>query len=266
MADTNTNQTFGRNGITPITTQATAQQIRTAKKKKGWKDYLFYFVIIFLALITFGNILIYFEDPEERSARLAQPSKYEISVTASSTSAYSVDMIIQTNIPLPVKVSASISIKGQKPNDTYIGTSEFVMITDSEQTVTLDGKSENLPAGEYIAEVIFHPRWGAKEGSKKAKEIKEKIIGTAEVTLAGSGKTKMHVDRRNAAKKWVIENVIIGTPWSEGQFVQKLGNFSKSKADWNLHDAYYFPVADMTIIVNNLKRTVSIWRFGKASK
>lgn len=71
MTKTNTNQLFGHNGITPITTRATTQQIRTAKKRKGWKDYLFYAIITFLTLFTIVNTLIYFEDPEEKIARHA---------------------------------------------------------------------------------------------------------------------------------------------------------------------------------------------------
>lgn len=195
-----------------------------------------------------------------------QPIEYKITVSAATASPYSVDMLIKTNIPLPVEVMASISIKNQKPTDTYIGSSKKIKLIDAEQKITLDGESENLPAGEYLVEVTFYPRWGATEGPKEAKEIKEEILGVANVSLSGSGENKSQVDRRNRAQKWVMENVIIGTPWNEGQFVEELGAFSKTKSDINLHDAYYFPESDMTIIVNNFKNSVKIWRMGKALK
>jgi len=61
-------------------------------------------------------------------------------------------------------------------------------------------------------------------------------------------------------------NVDIGILWNESQFVAKLGKFSKSASDLNLHDAYYFEDADMTIIVSRVKNTVALWRMGRATK
>lgn len=195
-----------------------------------------------------------------------EPTNFEILVEASTISAYAVTLTIRTNIPLPIEVMASVSIKGQKPTDTYIGMSKRVRITSAEQTVTLDGESEKLPAGEYMAEVTFYPRWGAENGPEEAKEIKEEIVGNADVILSGSGESKSQADQRNIDQLWVMENVTIGTPWNESQFVEQLGQFSKSEADLNFHDAYYFPRADMTIIVNHLKNSVGIWRMGRATK
>ena len=195
-----------------------------------------------------------------------EPTNFEISVEASTISAYAVALTIRTNIPLPIEVMASASIKGQNPTDTYIGVSKRVKLISPEQTVTLDGESENLPAGEYIAEVTFYPRWGAENGPAEAMEINEEIEGNIDFRLTGSGESKSQADQRNVDQMWVMENVIIGTLWNENQFIERLGQFSKSEAALNFHDAYYFPRADMTIIVNRLKNSVSIWRTGQATR
>jgi len=115
---------------------------------------------------------------------------FKISIEATPISQYEVSLNVKTNIPLPIEVMASVSIKGQNPKDTYIGVSQRVKLTSAEQTVKLNGKSENLPSGEYLAEVTFYPKWGAKNGSAAAKRINAEIIGQADVTLSGSGASK----------------------------------------------------------------------------
>jgi hypothetical protein len=71
--------------------------------------------------------------------------------------------------------------------DTYIGVSRRVSITTDTQTIVLDGADENLPAGEYFAEVTFYPRWSAENGPAAAKAIVDEILGVADVELSGSG-------------------------------------------------------------------------------
>lgn len=196
----------------------------------------------------------------------AAPIDYSISVQATPTSAYVVSLAVTTNIPLPVEVMAGVSAKGQAPTDTFIGVSKRVTLTSPEQTVEIDGASENLPSGEYTAEVTFYPRWGAENGTEQAKAITQEVIGVADVTLSGSGESKGQVDQRNLAQKWVMENVSVGTAWNESQFVQRMGQFEKSASTLNLHDAYFFPDTDMTIIVSRVNSTVATWRMGKATQ
>ncbi|MBS9718955.1 hypothetical protein ACFFUT_12510 [Pseudohalocynthiibacter aestuariivivens] len=228
-------------------------------------------------LVAIGALIIvlgvFFEEPEV--AKETPPANaavqdittgFEIFVEASPASAFTAELTVNTNIPLPIEVMASLSIKDQNPTDTYIGVSKRVTITSPVQTVILDGESENLPAGEYLAEVTFYPRWGAENGPSAAREIREEILGIAEIELTGSGESKGQADQRNVAQKWVIENVVVGTQWNESQFVKVLGEYAKSEADLNLHDAYYFPQADMTIIVRRSNCTVAIWRMGKATR
>jgi len=81
--------------------------------------------------------------------------------------------------------------------------------------VTIDGRNEGLPTGEYVAEVTFYPRWGAKKGPSEAKRIDEEISGQADVSLTGSGASKTQTDEQNIAQKWVMLNVNIGVLWNE---------------------------------------------------
>jgi hypothetical protein len=115
-------------------------------------------------------------------APVASPD-FKISVEATPISQFEASLNVKTNIPLPIEVMASVSIKGQNPKDSHIGVSQRVKLTSPEQTIKLDGKSENLPSGEYLAEVAFYPKWGAENGSTEAKRINVEIIGQADVTL-----------------------------------------------------------------------------------
>ena len=200
------------------------------------------------------------------AAANAEPIDYSISVQATPTSAYVVSLVVTTNIPLPVEVMAGVSARGQAPTDTFIGLSERVTLTSPEQVIEIDGTSENLPSGEYTADVTFYPRWGAENGSEQAKAITQEIIGAVDITLSGSGESRGQVDQRNTAQRWVMENVSIGTDWNESQFVQRLGQFEKSASTLNLHDAFFFPDTDMTIIVSRVKNTVAMWRMGRAAQ
>lgn len=194
------------------------------------------------------------------------PIDYSISVQATPISAYVVSLVVTTNIPLPVEVMAGVSAKGQAPTDTFIGVYKRVMLTSPEQTIEIDGTSENLPSGEYTADVTFYPRWGAENGTEQAKAITQEIIGAVDVTLSGSGESKGQVDQRNIAQRWVMENVFVDTDWNESQFVQRMGQFEKSASTLNLHDAFFFPDTDMTIIVSRVKNTVAMWRMGRAAQ
>ena len=199
------------------------------------------------------------------------PLHYTIDVSAKPVSDYMVEFTVNTNIPLPVEVMASIALKDQRPDETYIGNSERVRLTSSEQTFVIDSSQKNplqpkLPAGDYMAEVTFYPRWGAENGNPKAKAVKEDISDSTEIRLAGSGESVSDAQARNESRNWVFENVIMGTPWDEQVFVQQLGKYEKITADRNLHEGFYFPKVDMTMIVNTYKKEVSIWRIGRASK
>lgn len=194
--------------------------------------------------------------------------EYTMSVSAKPVSPYGAEFTVKSNIPLPVEIMAGISLKGQKPDDTYIGYSERIKLASSKQTFIIDPSSQNkkLPSGVFVAEVTFYPRWGAKNGNPKASIIKRQISDSVEFRLDGSGESSNDTIERNKLQTWVMENVIVGTVWNEQNFVRRLGEYKTIKADRNLHEGFYFPKADMTILVNTYKGTVSTWRIGRASK
>lgn len=84
-------------------------------------------LIVGLLLVGFVAYGIYggAGDPVARSADSANenvtPIDYFISVQSMPISAYVVSLDVVTNIPLPVEVMASVSVKGQAPTDIYIG-------------------------------------------------------------------------------------------------------------------------------------------------
>lgn len=200
-------------------------------------------------------------------ARQSLPANPRLTLKAEPISSNQVRFTIGTNLPLPVEVMAAISLANQKPEDTYIGHDERVTLTEPTTVLTLDASKTDkpLPSGRYEAEVSFYPRWGAERSPAARRAPQLNAVQT--VTLRGSGITRATAELRNERQKWVMENVNMNSPWNEGTYVAKLGSYEKSRADLSrLHDAYYFPGADMTLIVNRLRGEVTIWRVGRASR
>lgn len=190
-----------------------------------------------------------------------------LAVAAKPVSDHEVEFTITTSLPPPVEVMASVDLAGQKDDDVYIGHSERVRLSGPVTRAVVDTSKakQDLPAGDYVAAVAFYPRWGA-EGNARAAGAPE-LRASQPVTLRASGVSRAAAQARNARQVWVMENVIVGTPWDEAAFVKRLGPYEKSPAELShLHDAYYFPGADMTLIVNRLRNEVSIWRTGRQTR
>ena len=93
------------------------------------------------------------------------------------------------------------------------------------------------------------------------------IRGTSEINLEGSGQSPAKREARTAKQIWVMENVPLGSPWREQVFVSRLGPYRKSNSTLSrAHGAYYFPQADITIIVDELENLITVWRLGRARK
>lgn len=216
-----------------------------------------------ISIIIFPSISGYPADKPQ-----AEDDHYRIQASAKAISNSEIEFNVKTNIPLPVEVDAGVDLRNQKPNDTYIGHSERITLTQSSQSFTINTSNKKLPSGEYDAVVTFYPSWGAENGNPKAALIKEEISSSTRIRLAGTGESANSVQKRTKLQSWVMENVSVGTKWEEQKFVSKLGKYEEIEVTCRnprIIKAYYFPKADMTMIVNIYKTRVQTWRKGKAS-
>lgn len=195
----------------------------------------------------------------------AMPAKPTLSIEPKVLDAHRVQLTIGTNLPMPIKVATSIDLHGQKGTDTYIGYQQFVTLTGPSTVAVLDTSkaAKPLPAADYDATVDFFPKWGA-EGNDLAKGT-PRLHAEKVFKLAGSGGSPKDAALLNERQRWVMENVIVNTPWNKASFERRLGKAEKGRSDLShLHDAYYFPGAGMTLLVNRLQNQVTTWKMGNA--
>ncbi|TCP92756.1 hypothetical protein C8J42_102532 [Sphingomonas sp. PP-CE-1A-559] len=198
----------------------------------------------------------------------ALPAKPVLNVAPRALDKHRVEFTITTNMPLPIQVATSVDLVGQKGQDVYIGyQGEHVTLNKPSTVVILDTAlaDKPLPAADYEASVNFYPKWGAEGNAlaASAPPLEAKVV----FKLDGSGGTAKNATLLRERQKWVMLNVIARTPWDKADFERRLGKAEKRHSDMShLHDAYYFPGADMTLIVNRLKNEVTVWRLGQETK
>ncbi|WP_298127168.1 hypothetical protein [Brevundimonas sp.] len=203
--------------------------------------------------------------PSESSAT-PPPSEARLSLVAKSTSDTAVEFTVTTDAPTPIDVSASVSLRGQQPDDAYIGHSQTVTLTGPSTRFVVDTSDadEAVPRAVYEAEVSYFARWGAKNNPAAA-QLPDMTVRVP-VELEGSGMSRESAERAMIARRWVMENVSSRTPWSEALFVEKLGPFQRLEAARRpMIEAYYFPDVDMTILIYADRDEVMIWRRGRAT-
>lgn len=196
------------------------------------------------------------------------PATAQLSVEAVPQGDTQVRFVVTTNLPTPVEVMAGVALAGQKPDDVFIGHTERVILDGprTEFVVDTSAAREPLPSGEYDAEVSFYPRWGAENRNPAAKLAPE-LEATDRLALGGSGENRADAERRNELQRWVMGNIGMNVPWNRENFETRLGQARKGPSTMSrLHDAYYFPDADMTFLVNRLKNEVTIWRMGDVTE
>lgn len=178
----------------------------------------------------------------------------------------SIKLKVSTDLPLPVDIMAGVSLADQKPEDIYIGISKKRIIEQANSVLILNISDvpDPLPDGDYLAEINFYPVWGAMNPkSRSAPELHD----SKPVSLEGSSVTVAAASRLNDLQKWVYLEVDVNTPWDEVAMIKKLGKYEKAQADLSpMHDALYFPDADITMIVNRRSGELSLWRDGRLSK
>lgn len=193
------------------------------------------------------------------------PAEYSLSVDPQVLPDGRVRLEVSSNIPGTIEVMAGLSLQGQADDDVWVGKNERVRLTNGRGVVTL--ATSDLPKGKYDAEASFHPRWGFQDSTSRATGISENLSASSSLTLAGSGESAAEVQYRENGQKWVMEHVAMGDPWRPAEWVQRFGQYRElpvNRGNPEILKAYYFPRIDTTLIVNTLKREITIWRLGRA--
>lgn len=192
--------------------------------------------------------------------------EFQLTLEAREIEKEKIEFVISTNIPLPVEVMVDITLADLKPNDTWIGADDRIWLREPKTVFILDATGKNLPAGEYEANISYYQRWGWKNGNPEAENVPN-IEAIKVISYKGTGGSASAAKEKDKLQKWVIEEVYMGYPWNLSFFIKNLGDFERYDSTLSrLHDAYYFPKADMTLLVNRVKNEVTVWRFGKKQK
>lgn len=224
-----------------------------------------HFVLVLLAImVTACGEQTSLAATSPSSADKLETEDYLISIQATESEKSKVTLSVTTNIPGTIELMASVNLANQAPDDTYIGKSERIKVTNGSAKTVIDVGS--LPSGQYEAEAAFYPRWGFKDQESESTGINRNISATQPIVITGSGESKQSVATRNKNQKWVIENVIVGTPWKPDEWESRFGKREEipvKSRNPEIIKNYYFPTLDMTIIVNTLKEEVVTWRMSK---
>jgi hypothetical protein len=208
---------------------------------------------------------------ERKKAASPEPAARHanLSVQAKPLSNNKVELIVESDLPHPVLLSGEASLHGQRSEDIYIGYFERLRLDSSRQTFVLDASKEgkDLPNGDYDVIVQFNPAWAAEpDASPLLSEFTRKITDATRVRLTDGKISAKEADARNRARYWLMTTFYADMPWKESKFVQHLGRYELIPAEWGHHKGYYFPKADMTVLVNLLTKTASAYRDGKPSQ
>lgn len=211
------------------------------------------------------------------SSRVSAKSHCWIKVKPKVTGRYTVDVKIETNIPGSILLSASLALKGQRPNDTFIGTQFIrVPVQNGKGTATIDGYKfampfgSKLPASDYDVQVSFYPNWRENRQTATAEGINNAIKGKASVTLSASGASSSSVKSQAEGRNWVMQNVLPNHPWNFKFWREKFGPWQeveyRGSGNPKILKMFYFKSIDMTLLVNDLKREIVTYRMGLAHK
>jgi len=209
------------------------------------------------------------ESKQQLNAEQPKGKDYSISISHSNFNENSVEYNIETNIPLPVEVMLSIDLADLKPDEFNIGTRERIILSQSPFKYSLDISNAKLPSGTYETEVTFNSNWGANNGNSEAKKIKSIVTGKDLIDLQTSYGTAEERKAKNEKQAWVMENVVMQTPWEPLKFIERLGQYEELtliNGNPKIIKVYYFKEADMTFFVNELKDNVTTWRIGKDNR
>ena len=192
----------------------------------------------------------------------------QIDIIKAEESSGNIIFHLETDMDVPFEVMASINLAGQKDEDVWIGNSQRIAVKSKSQSFSIPAvqKGTPLPNGDYICEVNFYPRWGAKNSPQATKSITKEVQGTLAIKLNGSKTSAADVAKRNDLQRWVMLNTHMGQKFSLSSFEKKLGRseqFTVTNRN-GIIVGHYFPIADMSIYENTLKGTLVTWKIGKS--
>ena len=196
-------------------------------------------------------------------------SQLRLTVLSAIESNGSVTGEIGTNLPLPVEVMVGLSLRGQQPNDVFIGNDQRVTLSSARQSysIPLTTSRGQLPSGRYDVEVTFYPRWGAENGSPAARAITRELRASRPIELRGSGQSASSAIRRNEAQRWLMMNVDIQERFDLAEYERHLGPSQRFRPSGRtgIVMGYYFSQADATIFMSEPLNEVLVWRLGRHS-
>jgi hypothetical protein len=192
------------------------------------------------------------------STTTALAAAFKIELVSNVVGPSEVEVEVTSTIPGTIDVMLGLGLVGQKPDDVFIGINKRITLKNGRATATV-GKP-GLPKGKYEVEVSFYPRWGPQDSAAKAAGVNAEIHARQIVTLKGTGESPDAAQQRENDKRWVMENVFVGTRWNWSSWVDRFGEpqqLTTTRLNPDIMKAYYFKSLDMTIFVNELKGEVS---------
>jgi hypothetical protein len=206
------------------------------------------------------------DKPKPNTAPTQQ--EYRFDLTATSIEPNHVQFHVKTNIPLPIEVMAGYELSGLKPTDSFIGYTKKIVLSQNPSTFVLDSEKDELPTGDYIAQVTFYPLWGANIGSDEAKAIKKKIQSSTPFKFIGVDRdAKIMLEDRNKLL-WFADNISSSSPWNAEQFIENLGNYEEltvSNRNPAIIKAFYFESVRKTIFIYANSNKIAKWTDGKVT-
>ena len=196
-----------------------------------------------------------------------------VRTTGTVTGDYTVDVVIETNIPLDFETGVSLSLIGLADAETAIGTGmKRIKVIGGQAATTIDVRqhwsgSDGFPTGEYELYAKFYPLWTENREIAEMLDIGKDSIGDGTViSMVGNGILAEEIRKQNKAQRWAMDNITIGDVFGAEHHsnLPDLALISRVKKNASvdfLH--HYSPLADITVIVNSFTGKVVTWRMGR---
>ena len=150
--------------------------------------------------------------PDEVRRQEIPPDGYNLSVKPGKEANGRLKVNVTTDIPGVIELMAGLSLKGQKPEDVFIGRTERLRLEGGNAIVEF--ATNELPTGAYDVEATFYPNWGFKDQRSRSTGISDEIRTSKEIHLVGSGEGAKTAQFREDSQKWVMNELYAGVEWN----------------------------------------------------